>query len=61
MELPLRHLFETPTVEALAQAVQAAESPAGRSDKIARVLLRVRRKSAEGGAAVPYPEAAAAP
>ena len=42
VELPLRRLFETPTVEALAQAVEAAEARPGQSRKIARVLLKAR-------------------
>jgi amino acid adenylation domain-containing protein len=42
VKLPLRRLFETPTVMALASAVLAGEAKAGQSEKIARALLRLR-------------------
>jgi hypothetical protein len=44
VELPLRRLFETPTVAALAVAMRAAEGTPGQSDKIARVLLRFKAR-----------------
>jgi len=50
VELPLRRLFETPTVAAAAAAITAvgaAEGKPGQIDKIARILLRVRRLAAE--------------
>ena len=50
VELPLRRLFESPTIEALAEAVVAGEAKPGQSEKIARVLLRVRSRDAEAGA-----------
>jgi acyl carrier protein len=43
VELPVRRLFETPTVEALAAAVLAGEPRPGQSEKLARVLLRVKQ------------------
>jgi amino acid adenylation domain-containing protein len=47
VELPLRRLFETPTVAALAATIVASETTPGQSEKIARVLLRLRRMSQE--------------
>ena len=46
VELPLRDLFEEPTIEAQARAVVAAEASAGRSEKIARIIERVEGMSA---------------
>jgi hypothetical protein len=46
VELPVRRLFETPSVAAVAAAIiaaEAAQARPGQSEKIARVLLRVRR------------------
>jgi acyl carrier protein len=47
VELPLRRLFETPTVEALAAAVVAVEAKPGQSEKIAKVLLRIKGRKEE--------------
>ncbi len=55
VDLPLRRLFETPTVAALAELVTAAETRPGQSEKIARVLLRLQERAgrSEGAAAGP--------
>ncbi|MEP7012743.1 MAG: non-ribosomal peptide synthase/polyketide synthase [Acidobacteriota bacterium] len=47
VELPLKRLFEAPTVAGLGAAVLAAESRQGQSEKIARVLLRMKSLSPE--------------
>ncbi len=44
-ELPLRALFESPTVSAFARQVLAREATPGRSESVARVLLRLRGMS----------------
>ncbi|HXU32506.1 MAG TPA: phosphopantetheine-binding protein, partial [Thermoanaerobaculia bacterium] len=47
VELPLKRLFEAPTIAGLEAAVLAAESRPGQSEKIARVLLRMKSLSPE--------------
>ena len=47
VELPLKRLFEAPTVAGLEAAVLSAETRPGQSEKIARVLLRVKSLSPE--------------
>jgi acyl carrier protein len=47
VELPLKRLFETPTVAALAAAIAAAETKPGQSERIARALLKVQKLAAE--------------
>jgi acyl carrier protein len=44
VEIPVRRLFQTPILEALAQEIQAAESTPGRSEKIARALLKLKAR-----------------
>ncbi|HEV7668112.1 MAG TPA: amino acid adenylation domain-containing protein [Thermoanaerobaculia bacterium] len=47
VELPLKRLFEAPTIAGLEAAVLAGESRPGQSEKIARVLLRLKSLSPE--------------
>src|SRR6185295_16222365 len=47
VDLPLKRLFEEPTVAGLEAAVLAAEARPGQSEKIARVLLRLQSLSPE--------------
>ncbi|MBO0798437.1 MAG: non-ribosomal peptide synthetase, partial [Blastocatellia bacterium] len=47
MELPMKILFESATVEQFAAAVRRNEAKPGQADKIARVYLKMRRMSAE--------------
>jgi amino acid adenylation domain-containing protein len=47
VDLPLKRLFEAPTIAGLEAAVLAAEKRPGQSEKIARVLLRMKSLSPE--------------
>jgi acyl carrier protein len=47
IELPLRRLFESPTIEHFAQALIKAESKPGQVATVAKLLLRVSRMSPE--------------
>jgi len=47
VDLPLRRLFEATTIAELAAAVMAHEPRPGQAEKLARLLLRVRRMSAD--------------
>jgi len=50
-EVPVRQLFQTPTVAGLAEAVTRAETTPGATEMIARVLLRLKTMSPEERAA----------
>jgi amino acid adenylation domain-containing protein len=56
VDLPLRRLFDTPTIAALAEMVVVAETRPGQSEKVARVLLRIKARS---GGVLPGGSAAA--
>jgi hypothetical protein len=47
IDLPLRRLFEAPTIERLAQVILADETTPGQIDKIARVVMKLAHMSAE--------------
>jgi hypothetical protein len=47
VSLPLSTFFETPTVAALSEAVLAREEIPGRAEKIARIMNKIERMSAE--------------
>jgi amino acid adenylation domain-containing protein len=49
VEIPIRLLFEAPTIETFALALSAAEAKPGQSEKIARALLRLDARRAQVG------------
>ncbi len=51
VEVPVRQIFQTPTVAGLAGAVTRAETTPGATEMIARVMLRMKNMSAEERAA----------
>ena len=47
VDLPVRKLFEAPTVEQLSQAILAEEKKPGQVEKIARIVMEIAAMSAE--------------
>jgi acyl carrier protein len=47
VELPLKTIFDRPTVEALSQAIIANENRQGQTEKIARILKKMKSMSAD--------------
>jgi hypothetical protein len=47
VDLPVSKVFELPTIEGLARALESAEPAPGQMERIARIVERIKRMSPE--------------